>query len=79
VSTWDPRKETKTTHPELAEREAVRLLRGVGGDTEWWIYKRTRTGHFRVALTADEYAQMPPGCAIHDAGESGPARPRTKK
>ena len=62
----------------LLEQHAVDLLRGVGGDREWWIFNtRARVGHLRVAITPDENAALPPGCAIHDAGESGPERPRT--
>ena len=62
--------------PGRLERAAVALLAGVGGDTEWWIWNAP-VGHLRVALTEDEYAQVPPGCAVHDAGPAGPPRPRT--
>lgn len=65
----------------LAEREAVRCLRGVGGDTEWWIWNGAgyggAVGHLRVPLTVAEAALLPPGCAEHDAGETGPQRPRS--
>lgn len=79
VSVWDPRRGTLTNHPGLAEAEAVKLIAGVGGDTEWWIWPPSRIGHLRVAVTAAEHAQMPPGCAVDDAGESGPPRPRTTR
>lgn len=63
----------------LIENHAIDLLRGVGGDREWWIFNRqARVGHLRIAITTEEYAALPPGCAIHDAGESGPERPRTR-
>lgn len=80
VSVWNPRRETQTRHPALAEREAVRLLTGVGGpDCEWWIYTPALIGHLRVPITVTEYEQMPPGCAVADAGDSGPQRARTRK
>lgn len=63
----------------LAEREAIRLLTGVGGDREWWLWSRAWVGHLRVPVTAAEYTQVPPGCVIADAGETGPERPRTRK
>jgi hypothetical protein len=66
--------------PDLTERWAVRLLVGVGGDREWWWYNPlARVGHLRVALTVPEYESMPSGCAISDAGEAGPERPRTRR
>jgi hypothetical protein len=65
--------------PELLAAIAVKLLRGVGGDREWWWYhEATRIGHFRVGLTAAEYAELPGGCVVADAGESGPERTRTR-
>lgn len=65
--------------PNLLETIAVRLLAGVGGDHEWWHWNPdARIGHLRVPVTPAETAQIPPGCALHDAGESGPQRPRTK-
>lgn len=63
--------------PALIEREAVKALRGVGGDREWWIEER-RVGHLRVAVTPEEAAALPCGVAEHDAGDSGPERPRTR-
>jgi hypothetical protein len=66
------------TMPKLAEREAIKLLAGVGGDTEWWIVGADGTiGHLRVPVTETEYEQLPPGCAVVDAGDAGPQRPRT--
>jgi len=63
--------------PQIAEKEAVKLLAGVGGDVEWWLWTDNRVGHLRVALTAEEYERVPPGCVLADAGESGLQRPRT--
>lgn len=60
------------------ERAAVRLLAGVGGDREWWIWNPgAQVGHLRIGLTTAEADQLPCGLAEHDAGESGPERPRT--
>lgn len=65
--------------PARLERAAVRLLRGVGGDREWWYWNpRAAVGHLRIAVTAAEYSLIPPGCALSDAGESGPERRRTR-
>lgn len=65
--------------PGRLERAAVRLLRGVGGDVEWWLWNpQARVAHLRVAVTPDEYAVIPPGCATVDAGESGPQRRRSR-
>jgi hypothetical protein len=63
------------------EAEAVRCLRGVGGEREWWFLNDAGpvpVGHLRVGLTAEETAGLAPGTAEHDAGESGPERPRTR-
>jgi hypothetical protein len=69
----------KSAQPVICEREAIKLLRGVGGDREWWVYgTETLIGHLRVAVTGAEHASMPPGLAVSDAGESGPERPRTR-
>jgi hypothetical protein len=77
ITVWD-RNNRLASAPKLAEAEAVRILRGVGGDREWWIWNdQAKVGHLRVAVTPAEYERIPPGCAIHDAGESGPQRPRT--
>lgn len=84
VSAWSGAQgERPSRAPQLVEREAVKLLSGVGGDVEWWIHNDAAAGglavgHLRVPLTAAEVAVMPPGCALHDAGESGPERPRTR-
>jgi hypothetical protein len=77
VSAWSRHGE-QVSVPALVEQEAVRALRGVGGDREWWIWNPdTRVGHLRVAVTPDEYAEIPTGIAEDDAGESGPERCRT--
>lgn len=53
------------------------MLAGVGGDREWWIWSAAaRVAHLRVALTAAENGQVPPGQVVADAGESGPERAR---
>lgn len=69
--------------PLQAESEAISLLRGVGcDDREWWIWNQREAspyiGHLRVPVTSAEADRMPPGCALHDAGESGPQRPRRR-
>lgn len=77
VSVWSRRLE-RVSAPELAEKEAVRCLRGVGEDREWWIWnEEARVGHLRVGVTELENSTIPAGCAIHDAGESGPVRARS--
>ena len=77
VSAWS-RREVKSAQPAICEREAVRVLRGVGGDREWWWWNPDGlVGHLRVSVTEAEYARMPPGQAVDDAGESGPERKRT--
>jgi hypothetical protein len=68
----------KRNRSALAEQEAVKVLRGVGGDREWWWWNPTVfVGHLRVPLTTEEFAAMPPGEAVDDAGETGPERRRT--
>jgi hypothetical protein len=77
VSAWS-RREVRQDQPGICERAAVKLLRGVGGDREWWLWNPgALIGHLRVAVTDAEHESMPAGCAVHDAGESGPERPRT--
>lgn len=60
-----------------AERHAIGLLAGVGGDREWWIYSPGLVGQLRVAVTPEEYALIPPGCVTADAGDVGPQRRRS--
>lgn len=65
--------------PDLVEREAIKCLRGVGGDREWWIHNDDLlVGHLRVSVTPEEVAAMPCGVAEHDAGDTGPERPRSR-
>lgn len=79
ISVWSSDRATKRNEPLIARAEAVKLLRGVGGDREWWIWNRqARIGHLRVAVTAEENARVPAGVATDDAGESGPERPRSR-
>lgn len=80
VSVWSRRgaKYVMVDVPELAEREAVRVLRGVGGTREWWLWNGdARVGHLRVGVTDAETEVIPSGIAQHDAGDSGPERIRT--
>ncbi len=66
--------------PGRLERSVIALLRDVGGDREWWFWNpRARVGHLRVAVTPEEYERIPPGCALSDAGESGPERKRRRR
>lgn len=67
--------------PSLAEHAAVRELAGVGSDAlEWWWWNPdARVGHLRVPVTEQEFTQVPAGAAQHDAGETGPQRPRTRR
>lgn len=66
--------------PAVVEREAIRCLAGAGGDREWWWWNPVaRVGHLRVPLTPAEVAELAPGGpAVHDAGETGHERPRTR-
>jgi hypothetical protein len=65
--------------PNLAEKEAIRELRGVGGDREWWIWNdHARVGHLRLPVTAQEYSEIPCGIAVHDAGPTGIERSRSR-
>lgn len=65
--------------PGRLERLATRQLAQVGGDREWWWWNpRALVGHLRVSVTAAELALIPPGCALSDAGESGPERRRRR-
>jgi hypothetical protein len=80
VSLWDGLTKAKLRSPGALERAAMRLLAPVGGEREWWIWNpRVLVGHLRVALTAEEAAVCPPGCAVADAGESGPERRRRRR
>ncbi len=61
------------------ERVAITLLRGVGGDVEWWLWNpAAKVGHLRVAVTMAEYESMPAGCVVGDAGPAGPERKRSR-
>lgn len=80
MSVWSKDGGRKLSNPDLALKEAVRLLAGVGGDCEWWIYAAgtgSPVGYLRVPVTEQEYELVPPGCVVTDAGETGPQRPRT--
>jgi hypothetical protein len=80
ISVWSKDRKAKRSAPDQAEMEAVKLLRGVGDpEREWWIWNPVAmVGHLRVPVTAVEYAQVPPGCVVGDAGETGPLRRRTR-
>ena len=78
MTAWS-KQQTLVSVPDLLERQAIRLLVGVGNDREWWYWnERARVGHLRVGVTDGEALRMPDGCAAHDAGESGPERARTR-
>jgi hypothetical protein len=66
--------------PDRALAIAVDLLRGVGGDTEWWTDGEYKAAvyHLRVPITPAEYLATPPGVVTSDAGKTGPQRPRTR-
>lgn len=79
ASLWTPANQ-QVRAPGRLERAATALLSTVGGDTEWWWWNpRAAIGHLRVAVTPEEYALIPPGCALDDPGESGPPRRRTRQ
>jgi hypothetical protein len=79
VSVWSRRSE-QVSVPDVAEKEAIKCLRGVGGDREWWCWNEdAKIGHLRVAVTPEENALLPPGMAEHDAGDTGPERARTAR
>jgi hypothetical protein len=74
--------------PELAEREAVKLLTGVGNDREWWIHRQglfVPVSDLRVGLTDAEVDTMTAACdgllppVVADAGDTGPERARTRR
>jgi hypothetical protein len=78
VSAWS-RREAKVDAPGICEKEAVKLLRDVGGDREWWHWNPVAlVGHLRVAVTEAEHGLLPSGVAVDDAGESGPERKRAR-
>jgi hypothetical protein len=79
VSAWSRRTEARLDVPQVCEREAVKLLRGVGGDREWWFWNaETLIGHLRVGITEAENAAIPwCGGVLDDAGESGLERKRS--
>lgn len=78
ASLWTPAG-AKLRAPGRLERAAITLLRPVGGDREWWIWRTAaQVGHLRVALTEAEYQRVPPGCVVGDAGEAGPERRRRR-
>lgn len=84
VSVWDKRAGKRLNKPMQAEAEAIALLRDVGDpDREWWVWNLNLAaspyvGHLRVPVTPAEYDLVPAGCALHDAGESGPLRQRRR-
>lgn len=75
MSVWE--RERRVSRERDAEKHAVELLHGVGGEREWWVYSTAFVGQLRVAITPQEYEQVPPGCVIADAGDVGPERQRT--
>lgn len=78
VSVWSGAGK-RVSVPKVAEREAIRCLRGVGGDREWWVWNEDAlVGHLRVGLTPEENETLVCGVAEHDAGDAGPERSRTR-
>lgn len=79
MSLWAPAG-TRLRSPGVLERAAIRLLHGVGGEREWWIWNPDAlVGHLRVGLTAAEAASLPEaGPVAFDAGPSGPERRRSR-
>lgn len=66
---------------EMRERLAIDLLRGVGGDHEWWLEQGEQNrgvSHLRVPTTLTEQVLIPAGLVTMDAGSTGPLRPRTR-
>jgi hypothetical protein len=58
----------------------VRLLADVGGEREWSVWApAAHVYHYRVPVTSEEFAMIPPGCATVDAGNTGPERPRRRR
>jgi hypothetical protein len=84
VTAWSSDRRGKLNKPLQVEAEAIRLLRGVGDpEREWWVWNLNLgaspwVGHLRVPVTAAEALLIPAGCALHDAGESGPLRVRRR-
>lgn len=67
--------------PRRCEAIAVELLRGVGGNHEWWLPEGESApwvAHLRVPTTPSEQRQIPAGLVTMDAGLTGPRRPRTR-
>lgn len=66
--------------PDHLEQLSIDLLRGVGGDHEWWNSagdSNPAVTHLRVPTTIDEQRLIPPGLVTMDAGNEGTLRPRT--
>lgn len=80
MSLWSKDQARKLSAPGPAEQVGIRLLEGVGGNAEWWVWNpEERVGHLRVPLSAEEVLAIPPGCPVGDAGITGPERPRTRR
>lgn len=79
---WSRDGSRKVPLPNLALKEAVRILNGIGGDHEWWIFAggpaKELVGYLRVPVTEAEYGLCPSGIVVADAGDTGPLRPRTR-
>lgn len=73
---WSPDGTAKRDLPTIAEREGVRVIAGVGGGDEWWVFNAgARVGHLRVGLTAAEYALIPAGWRSATQATRGRAAP----
>lgn len=76
ISTPDGR---RVRSPGAAERAALPLLAGVGNEREWWTWNgKAGVGHLRVGCTVAEVFALGRVPAEHDAGPSGPQRPRSR-
>lgn len=67
--------------PAICEAESIALLRGVGGDHEWWLpagESNPAVTHLRIPTTTWEQTYIPPGLVTMDAGTTGPRRQRRR-
>lgn len=82
VSVWSPDGKQMRDLSAIAEREGIKLVDGVGNDSEWWIWPGSLIGHLRVGVTVAEYESMDLsscGPVVADAGPSGPLRTRSAR
>ncbi len=78
VSIQHPKRTTLLDDERAVERAAVAALAGVGStEGEWWRWSPSFVGHLRVPVTDEEFALVPPGGVVDDAGEEGVWRERS--